>query len=322
MLTGRKAGICVGLLVALVYLGALTAQAYATFPGRDGRITWVESEHTPPGQFAGGTMFFVNQRLPAGEPNDNEGYMQCFRSVDADASELCPFADANPSPNGLTIVVGVTRALTEEYKSPRRANLALEEANSRDLSGRALPDLTEADRDPAWSPDGRQLVFVGQVDEVRDVFVVDRDGQNLRRLTSDAQVEANPVWSPRGQIAFQRGLGISSVRADGTGLRRLTARGVRPDWSPDGRRLIFQRGRRLFIVSHTGRRVRQLAGTGSFPAWSPSGRRIAFRHRYDIYTANPDGTKRRRVYDWPAPRKRSAARRHAPRDISWGPRQR
>lgn len=59
-----------------------------------------------------------------------------------------------------------------------------------------------------------------------------------------------------------------------------------------------------------------MTGSATHPAWSPSGRRIAFRHRYDIYTANPDGTKRRRAYDWPAQALRG--RRHAPRDLSWG----
>ncbi len=181
--------------------------------------------------------------------------------------------------------------------------------------------MTDADREPAWSPDGRGLVFVGRVAGVTDLYTVRPDGSDLERVTADASVEDRPIWSSRGQIAFERGTGIWSVRADGTGLRRLARRGRHPDWSPGGTRLVFERERRLYTVSRTGRDLRRLAGTGIYPAWSPSGRRIAFRRKFDIYTARADGTRRRRVYDWlrtPTSRPRG---RYAPRDIDWGPRQ-
>jgi len=85
--------------------------------------------------------------------------------------------------------------------------------------GARLADLTEADREPAWSPDGRRLVFVGLVGGVTDLYTVRPDGTELRRLTADTPVEGRPVWSTRGQIAFERETGIWSVRSDGTGLR-------------------------------------------------------------------------------------------------------
>lgn len=143
-------------------------------------------------------------------------------------------------------------------------------------------------------------------------------------MTADASVEGRPIWSSRGQIAFERGQGIWSVRSQGGGLRRLTFRGRNPDWSPDGRRLIFDRARRMYTVSRAGRGLRRLSGRGIFPAWSPSGRRIAFQRNYDIYTARPDGTRRQRVYNWIRPPSAYGAprSRYAPRDISWGPRQR
>ncbi len=252
--------------------------------------------------------------------------MECFDSLElhlAGGERLCPFFRPTFSPDGRTIAVGVGRSLNEtEYGAPRRTNLALERANRRGGQGERLADLTEDDREPAWSPDGRRLVFVGRVAGVTDLYTVRPDGTELRRLTADTSVEGRPVWSTRGQIAFERDGGIWAVRADGTGSRRLATRGRTPDWSPGGSRLVFERDRRLYTVSRTGRRLRRLVGTGTYPAWSPSGRRIAFRRKYDIYTARPDGTRSRRVYDWVRPQGSSPRRRYAPRDISWGPRQR
>jgi TolB protein len=91
--------------------------------------------------------------------------------------------------------------------------------------------------------------------EDTELYVVNPDGTGLRRLTDDAWREAEdlaPAWSADGRmIAFvsrrtrdvpsddaSRAEEIYVVRADGTGLRRLT-RNTRldfaPQWLPDGR---------------------------------------------------------------------------------------
>ena len=56
---------------------------------------------------------------------------------------------------------------------------------------------------PSWSPDGKQLVFTGYDGGLSDLFLVNADGSNLRRLTNDKYADLMPVWSPDGQtIAF------------------------------------------------------------------------------------------------------------------------
>jgi len=105
--------------------------AEATFPGANGRILWVEGEKNP---VSGEDELFVNQLAAAGEPREREGWMECRDSPEpdlADGERLCPFFRPTFSPDGRTIAVGVKRNLTEEYAAPRRANLALEDANSR-----------------------------------------------------------------------------------------------------------------------------------------------------------------------------------------------
>ena len=80
---------------------------------------------------------------------------------------------------------------------------------------------------PSWSPDGKQLVFVGDGDlgpgYSSAVYVVDVDGNNLKRLVSVNTYASAPVWSPDGRhILFAAGAAIYVMRADGSSLIRLT----------------------------------------------------------------------------------------------------
>ena len=79
-----------------------------------------------------------------------------------------------------------------------------------------------------------------------------------------------------------RNYGIVLVKADGRGLRNLTAnwRDRSPAWSPDGSKLVFVRAGRLYVIGSDGsglRRVTPLRLNRVMPpAWSPDGRSIAF----------------------------------------------
>jgi TolB protein len=91
----------------------------------------------------------------------------------------------------------------------------------------------------SWSPDGTQIVFVSRGNNW-DIYVVNADGTNLRRLTNTPADNVQPVWSPEGtKIAFaSKRFGnwqIYVMNADGTNLRRLTnipAGAQWPSWSP------------------------------------------------------------------------------------------
>lgn len=102
------------------------------------------------------------------------------------------------------------------------------------------------DEHPTWSPDGRQIAFTSNR-EGQGIFVMDSDGNNLRRLTPPRTWDYNPAWSPDGkQIAFQssqnENIDIYVMNADGSNRSRLTrhpAHDRYPSWAPDSKRILF-----------------------------------------------------------------------------------
>jgi TolB protein len=169
---------------------------------------------------------------------------------------------------------------------------------------------------PAWSPDGRRIVFVSTRDGDPEIYVMNADGTDPRRLTATPGRDAHPYFSPDGaRIVFQspREEGhtrIFVMNADGSNQRALTRNqgfcGV-PTWSPDGRLIAFQctedlartstdRPWKLFVVSADGGAPRQLthgASNDQVPNWSPDGQRLVFysdRSGIDqLYTIDPAG---------------------------------
>ena len=53
---------------------------------------------------------------------------------------------------------------------------------------------------PSFSPDGRQIVFVSDRTGRNQLYVIHRDGSNLRRITFDRHYYKSPKWSPRLQL--------------------------------------------------------------------------------------------------------------------------
>ena len=147
-------------------------------------------------------------------------------------------------------------------------------------------------RRPSWSPDGTRIVVTGRglrlsskwrfwQDMVDNIFVVDPDGENIRKLTSDGGFD--PDWSPDGtRITFVRSTGtyttdIFTMDTDGHNLSRLTYGGGRdPRWSPDGTRIAFTSNQEVFVMDAV-LNIRQLTDNGGRnPNWSPDGSRIAY----------------------------------------------
>ena len=101
-------------------------------------------------------------------------------------------------------------------------------------------------RDPVPSPDGRRLAFSA----LNHIWTLDLADSTSRRLTSNADGEFYPTWSPDGQwIAYvswsEAGGHIWKARSDGRGqpvrLTREPATYYELAWAPDGRRIVALR---------------------------------------------------------------------------------
>ena len=193
-----------------------------------------------------------------------------------------------------------------------------------DGTGRVqLTDDQGDDSDPAWSPDGNQIIFSSCREDGCNIYVMNADGSGLNRITDDEFHEGHPTWSPDGtRIAFSSSRDGSSaiyvMNADGSNLTRVVeSRGevqgsyFEPAWSPDGNRIAFT-GRwpstsrksysGIFVVNHDGTEQTLLYGrygdAGS-PAWSSDSKTIAFAadvqrdswfHGNEIHIINVDGS--------------------------------
>lgn len=100
-----------------------------------------------------------------------------------------------------------------------------------DAAGRRVARLTarragRQDTEPAWSPDARRLAFTRTADGGRSfhVYVVRADGSGLRRLTA-GRFDSTPAWSPDGRwIAYRADRQLRVIRADGSGGRTIPTR--------------------------------------------------------------------------------------------------
>jgi Tol biopolymer transport system component len=194
-----------------------------------------------------------------------------------------------------------------------------------DGSGRRRLTRTRGnDFSPAWSPDGRRIVFRSnrdrsdELDFNNELYVICADGSDELRLTTTRDLqERSPAWSPDGRwLAFAGEsrdgiLDIYVMRPDGTRRRNLTARldcgAEYPSWSPDGRRLAFHcflgDNVELYTIDADGTgatRLTRRQGEDGYPAWSPDGRKILFdADDGDLHVIDPDGIQRTRLTDTP-----------------------
>jgi Tol biopolymer transport system component len=164
-----------------------------------------------------------------------------------------------------------------------------------------------------WSPDGTRIVFTSLRCRTHDIYVVDADGQNLKRLTRNMRA-THPVWSPDGEkVAFSASLsgnsGIFVMNVDGSDLKRLTRDSDSDSvlkWSPNGK-IIFLRRKELiyglFTINADGTNQEQVGDLSGYEdrgslALSPDGKRIAFSaydNEWDIFVIEVDGGNLKRL---------------------------
>jgi len=197
--------------------------------------------------------------------------------------------------------------------------------------GSAATNLTNHpgyDGMPSWSPDGSEIVFVsdrGAVEESGserggDVYIMNTDGTNVRRITTDGAGYAFPKLSPDGtMIAFDAARDSDNAQvyvmdADGGNIRRVTHNDVDEgyvSWMPDSRSLVFDSFRdgppEIYRADVDGGNPTRLTHFGAHigdPRLSPDGTKLAFESGMEgdseIYVTKPDGSEPARLTRNPA----------------------
>ena len=181
-----------------------------------------------------------------------------------------------------------------------------------------LDTLTKSGNDylPVYSPDGTRIAFMSARDGNAEIYVMNADGSNQRRLTNHPADDTTPTWSPSGaQIAFTSDRSgtpqIYIMGADGSNLRRITTSDSYADratWSPAPYNEIAYAGRTgpgfdIKVYDVASGETRQLtfgSGSNESPVYSPNGKHIAFTSTrgsglVQIWTMTRDGRDLRQV---------------------------
>jgi Tol biopolymer transport system component len=212
-----------------------------------------------------------------------------------------------------------------------------------DLSTGRYRNLTHTqgyDAEGAYSPDGRQIVFssnraaygrsLSAKDKAQleldpsyflDVYVMNADGSNVRRLTNVPGYDGGTFWSPDGKRIIWRRFSedgaraeVYTMNADGTDQRKITNIGAMswaPIFHPSGDYIIFSTNIlgfdnfELYLVDAAGKRepvrVSDRKGFDGLPMFHPDGKRIAWtsnqtsNNTSQIFTADWNDAEARRL---------------------------
>jgi Tol biopolymer transport system component len=304
-----------GLRLAPVFIAAAlvaSPAAFATYPGRNGRLAFYSITDTGP------QIFTVKKNG------------QDLRQLTHVTTGEAKFPDW--SPDGKLIAFGI--------EAEETANVAIMNADGSGL--RVLPHPPGVyESDPSFTPDGRRLIIDRFDGTSESAISVKLDGSDPRTVATGTGEDPNLSPDARSltYLGHNNGEGpgaLMTTSVPGNLLRQVTPFsfdvGSKHDWAPDGKRLAITHNAN-FLIEGASANLATMRPDGSdlrfvthftggevnafFGSYSPDGRWLVFRledhGRNGLYKIRPDGTHMKAIMPLSD---------FAPRFIDWGSRDR
>lgn len=238
--------------------------------------------------------------------SDEEGKTR-IKVVDAPASNTIGYPAVSPA--------GKQIAFYSKYDKRRTWSI-----HTADIGGNNMRRLTNVknvwDSAPAWSTDGKTIIFAREYKDVsgdwqEEIWLMNADGTEQRQITALEGRAAELMHD--GRILYQSKASpsqISIANIDGSNVIQLTndeSNNMSPKISPDGLQIAYLSNRdgnqEVYVMNIDGSNQKRLTRNRVEewdPAWSIDGSKVFFSSQnvygfYDIYKVNKDGSSIKKI---------------------------